>query len=122
MPENYVEVELIKNPSVKRTMNVNSFKMNQKKWRLQSGESLTAPVKKKVVEPAVSKSDFQVPFKSGEGQYVGGAPENSESEFVTVTETSDGLIESLRSQYEAKTGKKPDGRWNVSRLTKEINA
>lgn len=122
MPENYVEVELIKNPSVKRTMNVNSFKMNQKKWRLQTGESLTAPVKKKVVEPAASKPEIKVTKIESEGGIVAKALV-PESEFATISEeTGDGLIESLRAQYEGKTGKKPDGRWNVSRLTKEINA
>lgn len=116
MPENYVEVELIKNPSVKRTMNVNSFKMNQKKWRLQSGESLTAPVKKKVVEPAASKGTVMHADATW-----GKLPDVSESEQFAVITDNDSVIESLRAQYEAKTGKKPDGRWNVSRLTKEIN-
>ena len=116
MPENYVEVELIKNPSVKRTMNVNSFKMNQKKWRLQTGESLTAPVKKKVVEPVASK-----PVLGATSNVVESKPH--ESEFATITEeTGNGLIESLRDQYKAKSGKDADKRWNVSRLTKEINA
>ena len=116
MPENYVEVELIKNPSVKRTMNVNSFKMNQKKWRLQTGESLTAKVKKKVVEPVVSK-----PVLGATSNVVESKPQ--ESEFATITEeTGNGLIESLRDQYKAKSGKDADKRWNVSRLTKEINA
>lgn len=115
MPENYVEVELIKNPSVKRTMNVNSFKMNQKKWRLQDGESLDAPVvKKKVVEPAVKEV---VNFPKQELQ--------TDEGFVKVSDTietnNSGVIDALRDQYKAKTGKDADKRWNISRLTKEIN-
>lgn len=100
--ENYVEVELIKNPSVKRTMNINSFKMNQKKWRLQAGQSLdTAPVKKKDVEPVVNVEAF--------------------SKVEDTVKPESGVIDALRAQYEAKFGKVPDKRFNISRLTKEIN-
>ncbi len=111
--ENYVDVELIKNPSVKRTMNINSFKMNTKKWRLQAGESLDASVqvKKKDVEPAVKPQVREV-VTNDEG-------------FAKVSDdietNNDEVINNLRERYKQRTGKDADKRWNISRLTKEIN-
>ena len=113
--ENYVEVELIVNPSVKRTMNINSFRMNQKKWRLQSQSFETTPVvKKKDVEPVVEPFPPFPPFNVDVGK-VEEAVSTIEKRMQQTT------IDTLRDQYLAKTGNKPDGRWNISRLTKEIN-
>lgn len=119
--EQYVEVESIKNPSVKRLMNVNSFKMNQKKWRLQSGQTLEQALttKKKDVEPVVK------PVKVVEPETFGNTDEDllkkPETPFVKVEDEPVSEIDTLRAAYTEKTGKKPDGRWNVERLNKEIN-
>jgi hypothetical protein len=126
--EIYVSVELIKNPTVKRQMNVNSFRMNQKKWRLQDGQTLeqAMTVKKKVVEPAVSKAMFVGSTIQMEDEFSNVDSDllkKPETPFVEVKETNEptGLIDGLRAEYETKTGKKADGRWNVERLTQKIN-
>lgn len=119
--EQYLMVESIKNPSVKRLMNVNSFKMNQKKWRLQNGQTLEQATKKKDVEPVVEQ-----PVKVIEPETFGNTDEDllkkPETPFVKVEDEPVSEIDSLRAAYTEKTGKKPDGRWNVERLTKELNA
>ncbi len=95
-----VEVELISNPLVYRTITRANFLNNTNKWKLRGTPD---PEKKslEVAKPAEVKSDV----------------------FATIAEveqTSNPLIDGLRSQYESLSGKKPDGRWNLARLSKEI--
>ncbi len=131
--EQYVDVICIAN-GVKRSMNVNSFKLNQKKFRLADGQSLESAqdVKKKDVEPAVSRtaSTAQTVVIPDMKVETGTFPEQElPSEFAPPTEDTiqapdlspEALLETLKVQYEEKYGKAPDKRWNVSRLTKEIN-
>lgn len=119
--ENYVEVESIKNPSVKRLMNVNSFKMNQKKWRLQSGQTLEQALstKKKDVEPVAK------PVKAVEPEIPSNIDEDliakPETPFVKVGDETPSELETLRAAYKEKTGNEPDARWKAARLNKEIN-
>lgn len=135
--EGYVDVVNIAN-GVKRSMNVNSFKLNQKKFRLADGESLDSALspKKKDAEPAVSNqgqivkpngglTNENVEVKVSDLDTFTFPEQDLPEEFAPPVAAPDlrpeGLLESLRSQYQVKTGKAPDGRWNVSRLTKEIN-
>ncbi len=99
-----VEVELISNPLVYRTITRANFLNNTSKWKLRGTPD---PEKKsqEVVKPVVVKK--------------------VETPVVTLPEkeqTSNPLIGGLRTQYENLSGKKPDGRWNLGRLTKEIKA
>lgn len=48
-----VEVELIENPQVKRTMTVNSFKQNQSRWRLVTPNPALTEKKPVAVVPVV---------------------------------------------------------------------
>lgn len=105
---------------VQAKMTAANFEMNQIKWRLigrydnegnlvsENGASVQEEVKKKeVVSPAVNETKEETPFVKIEEEpaMLGG-----------------GLLVSMREEYEKATGKKADGRWNMARLQKEIQA
>ena len=98
-----VTVQNIKNPAVTRQMTVNSAKMNSRKWKIIDAVEETVK-KKEVVNPAVGRAEV--------------APENggfAKIETVTDEKTV------LQAEYEAKSGKKPDGRWSEAKLKEKIN-
>ncbi len=136
--EQYVNVINIKN-GVKRSMNVNSFKLNQKNYRLADGESLenATDKKKEVVGPVENKPLVN----ESENVTTGGTnpaitlnvDADDISAFPPVTDASENtteqapdlspeaLLNGLRAQYLEKFGKEADKRFSVQRLTKEIN-
>lgn len=103
-----VTVENIKNPAVKRQMTVASAKMNSRKWRIIDQEIATE-VKKKVVVPVAAKPSKSVIEAHDD---------------LASTPTGFAKVESeketLQAEYEAKAGKKPDGRWNEAKLREKI--
>lgn len=99
MANQVVKVELIANPTVTRMMTEASLKANASKWRLAGTVAASQEVKKKDVEPVVDEI-FAFP--------IGDVPQ----------ETT--VLSGLQAQYKAKTGKDPDKRWGVNRLTKEL--
>lgn len=98
--EEYVRVELISNPAVKRTMTANSLRTNSNKWRLSSGqeEAQKEVTKKEAAEPAEVKS----------------------TEPAKPVATVDPEVEQLRADYLQKTGKPADKRWKADKLKAEI--
>lgn len=103
-----VTVQNIKNPGIKRQMTVASAKLNSRKWRIIEGaESQAQEVKKKAVSPvAESKATISIPLPH----------DKPESEFATI-ETEK---ETLQKEYEELSGKKPDGRFNETKLKEMI--
>lgn len=123
MANELVQVELIANPAVKRTMTMASYRNNAHKWRIVGAEQQTAPVaQKKSVEPAVVEiisitqtpppvTDFVDPTQTATG--------STGEETVTTTEPT-GLVDGLRAQYKALTGKDADKRMGVKKLSEAI--
>lgn len=108
-----VTVQNIKNPAVKRQMTVASARMNSKKWRVISEEQ-PVEVKKKDVKPAVGK------LPEASNSFVSEAHDDL-GKFVPpakILEPSE--KETLQAEYETKSGKKPDGRWNEGKLREKI--
>lgn len=106
MAENeYVRVELIKNPSVKRTMSRNSLKVNSNKWREVGAEEPAKVAPKKAVAEVVADE----PTKT-----VSEAP-------VTPVQEVDPELAALRAEYEAKFGKPEDKRMRADKLKAKIN-
>lgn len=120
MANELVKVELIANPSVTRTMTMASYRNNSHKWRISGAELQAAPVvQKKSVEPAV----VEIKSISQDGATAFAAPTQTAtegSENVTTTIEPTGLIDGLRAQYKAASGKDPDKRWGVKKLSEEI--
>lgn len=113
-----VTVENIKNPAVKRQMTVASAKMNGKKWRLVNSTP-QAEVKKKDVAPVVESPKAKLPETGN--SFVNEMNDDlaNSTEFVKITEEVTEKS-TLQAEYEAKTGKKPDGRWNEGKLKEKI--
>lgn len=105
MENEYVRVELIANPSVKRTMSKNSLRVNSNKWREIGAAEPEKPVKKKDVVPAGSESTDEIPVISTS---------------PTVQEADPELVE-LRAQYEAKFNKPADKRMKADKLKAKLN-
>lgn len=106
---NLVTVQNIKNPAVKRQMTVASARMNSRKWRVISEEQ-PAEVKKKDVKPAEGK----LPATSFVKEVSDDLPQSTD--FAKIISEK----EALQVEYEAKSGKKPDGRWNEGKLRDKI--
>lgn len=106
-----VMVQNIKNPAIKRKMTVASARMNSKKWRVISEEQ-PVEVKKKDVKPAVGK----LPETANDDLAKSNLLSDIKPEFVKV----DSERATLQAEYEAKSGKKPDGRWNEGKLREKI--
>lgn len=131
MANELVQVELIANPAVKRTMTMASYRNNVSKWRLSGQEQQSAPQpQKKSVEPAAGSTVTSNPavteIKSITTQ--DGTVEtpfvdptaSTASEMVQATLEPSGLVDGLRAQYKALAGKDPDKRWGVKKLSEEI--
>jgi len=134
MANEVVQVELIANPAVKRTMTMASFRNNSYKWRISGAEQVQPPqVQKKSVEPAAANQTAGLPnhgvveiksisTQGGETDFIGDptttATEGAEN--VTTTIEPTGLIDGLRAQYKAAAGKDADKRWGVKKLSEEI--
>jgi hypothetical protein len=135
MANELVQVELIANPAVKRTMTMASYRNNSHKWRISGAEQVQAPqVQKKSVEPAAAVNQTaglpnpgvveikSISTQGGETDFIGDptttATEGAEN--VTTTIEPTGLIDGLRAQYKASTGKDADKRWGVKKLSEEI--
>lgn len=113
--QDLVTVENIKNPSVKRQMTVASAKFNSKIWRLVDSAPAVEVKKKDVAPAAVKPSNLPETANS----FV-----NETNEDSSATSADFAKIESeketLQAEYEIKSGKKPDGRWNESKLKEKI--
>ena len=107
-----VTVELIKNPAVKRQMTAQSARMNSRKWRVVTNQPVIAEVKKKDVAPVVGK------LPETANSFVPAHDDLGQGEFAKIESDK----ETLQKEYEAKTGTKPDGRWNESKLKEKIAA
>lgn len=112
MAQELIEVELIANPEIYRTITKANYELSKNKWRQRGQAPIPQEIKKKVV--SLVEDNF-VTFAGLEEE----KKEIPTSVLEPVNEP-DGLLAGLRSQYEAQSGKKVDGRWNLARLTKEI--
>jgi hypothetical protein len=114
-----VLVERIKFPHDRRSMTLVSAKSNAKQWRIVGEEQ--EPVKKKHVEPVQGKVIEQTIAKLEAPEIVPDIkPETiTEDDFINPTQELT-QKEVLQSEYEAKTGTKPDGRWSEKKLTEEL--
>lgn len=135
MANELVQVELIANPAVKRTMTMASYRNNSHKWRISGAEQVQAPqVQKKSVEPAAAVNQTaglpnpgvveikSISTQGGETDFIGDPTKTATegAENVTTTIEPAGLIDGLRAQYKAATGKDADKRWGVKKLSEEI--
>ncbi len=99
----YVRVELIKNPSVKRNMSKNSLKVNSNKWREVGAAEPEKVIAKKPVEAAESGSTDLPPVT-----------------LPPIVEVDPELAD-LRVQYEAKFNKPADKRMKADKLKAKLN-
>ena len=135
MANELVQVELIANPAVKRTMTMASYRNNSHKWRISGAEQVQSPqVQKKSVEPAADNFTAGLEIKVGVTEIKSIPPPPPASDFIgdptkTTTEGAEnvtttiepaGLIDGLRAQYKAAAGKDADKRWGVKKLSEEI--
>jgi len=133
MANELVQVELIANPAVKRTMTMASYRNNSNKWRISGQEQQSAPQpQKKSVEPAAGNTVTEaipavmeiksITTQDGtvEAPFVDPTATKA-SETVQATVEPSGLIDGLRAQYKAQTGKDADKRWGVKKLSEEIH-
>lgn len=129
MAKDLITVELIENPAVTRLMTVASYQNNTHKWRIAGSEPPPPPEpqKKSAAPVAVVNSPFQSEI---------GITNTSEAAFVDPTGPEltppveppppapeiapSGVIDGLRAQYKAMSGKDADGRWGVKKLSEEI--
>lgn len=135
MAKDLITVELIENPAVTRLMTVASYQNNTHKWRIAGSEPPPPPEpqKKSVAPVAVVNS----PFITGTvGTYGPTITTTIETPFVDPTGPEltppveppppapeiapSGVIDGLRAQYKATSGKDADGRWGVKKLSEEI--
>ena len=131
MANELVKVELIANPAVTRTMTLASYRNNSNKWRLVGQEQQAAPqAQKKSVEPAAVNTETGNPaiveIKSittpeGSTDFVADPTTTAATggENTTTIEPT-GLLDGLRAQYKALSGKDADKRWGVKKLSEEI--
>lgn len=106
MAENeYVRVELIANPSVKRTMSKNSLRVNSNKWREVDAVEEKQEKPKKGAAPAVNASIDDIPVISTS----------------TTEQEVDPELADLRAQYEAKFNKPADKRMKADKLKSKLN-
>ena len=126
MADNFIEVELIANPLVKRLMSPQSLRDNKDRWRAVGQiDSPAPPEKKNPVEPVDNGQgagdDYPVQEPSAQ-DLVQDPPLPPEFASVPAIEGQEELsIEALRAAYFEKYGIKPDTRWGISRLTKQLN-
>lgn len=102
--EELIRVELISNPTVKRTFTASSWKTNEKanKWRLIDGQQLPEAVTKKKADAGNAGQPAKEPAKA-------------ENPVVIDPE-----LEQLRADYFAKTGKPADKIWKAEKIKTEI--
>lgn len=98
----YVRVELISNPSVKRTMSKNSLRVNSNKWREIGAEPVASKQLPKNVVAEVADENPIEPVK-------------------TQVQDVDPELAALRAEYEAKTGKPADKRMKAYKLKAKID-
>jgi len=98
----YVRVELISNPSVKRTMSKNSLRVNSNKWREVGAEQVE---KKELPKNVVAEV----------------AGENPTEPVKTQAQDVDPELAALRTEYEAKTGKPADKRMKADKLKAKLD-
>ncbi len=116
--DNFVEVELIANPSVTRKMSENSLRLNKNKWRAVG--AIQVPVeKKKVVEPVANSGGINPSLTINVPQDEFGSGPKGDV-IPALTDKPDDL-ELARAAYFMKFGTKPDGRFSAARLNELIN-
>lgn len=121
MANELIKVELIANPAVTRLMTRASFMNNTHKWRAAGVEpaTTTAPEKKSAAPVAEVKAPAIVELPAP-------TPQAETTEFVQdpsalpIEPQATGVIDGLRVQYKAITGKDADKRWGVKKLSEEI--
>lgn len=114
-----VTVRHKKNKSITRQMTVASAKSNSRLWEVIDSQSVpTAEVKKKDVEPVAEKPKAKLPETGN--SFVSDTNDDlaQSTEFVKISEPTE--KETLQSEYEKLSGKKPDGRWNEGKLKEKI--
>lgn len=121
-----VTVQHVKNNGITRQMTVASAKMNSRLWRIVDPIQPVAEVKKKDVNPVAAKpgklvetANSFVPSVSDANDDLGNFKPPA-TEFATIVEPTE--KENLQAEYEEKSGKAPDKRWNEARLRQEISA
>lgn len=135
MANELVKVELIANPDVKRTMTMASYRNNTNKWRISGAETPAPPApQKKSVEPAaveiqstLTGNPAVIEIKSistqdGTTDFIADPTKTATegTENVTTVVEPTGLIDGLRAQYKALTGKDADKRMGVKKLSEAI--
>lgn len=137
MANELVKVELIANPDVKRTMTMASYRNNTNKWRISGAETPAPPApQKKSVEPAAveirstlteAENPAVMEIKSistqeGTTDFIADPTKTATegTENVTTVVEPTGLIDGLRAQYKALTGKDADKRMGVKKLSEAI--
>lgn len=137
MANELVKVELIANPAVTRTMTMASYRNNTNKWRISGAETPAPPApQKKSVEPAAveiqstltgAENPAVMEIKSistqeGTTDFIADPTKTATegTENVTTVVEPTGLIDGLRAQYKALTGKDADKRMGVKKLSEAI--
>lgn len=118
MAKDLLKVELIENPSVTRLMTVASYQNNTHKWRIAGAIEATktpTPEKKSAEPVAVVDSPFVSPTQTSEFVADPAVPQD-----VAADPAPTGVIDGMRAQYKAVSGKDADGRWGVKKLSEEI--
>ncbi len=112
----FVTVENVKNPSVKRrVMTEASAKINSKTWRIVGTEvEVTESKKKEVAKNVVTEAKPIKPVTEPINEEV-----ETANEFASIGE-ADTEIETLRAEYETKSGKPADKRWKADKLNAKI--
>jgi len=119
MAKELIQVELIENPAVKRTMTVASFQNNQNKWRLVGSSETSPPSPQKKSAAPVAVADTSSEFVADPAATEPSAPTPPESVQAPDLAPS-GVIDGMRAQYKALAGSDADGRWGVKKLSEEI--
>lgn len=131
MANQIVEVELISNPEIVRSMTMASFKNNQNKWRIRGSVAETAQIApKKNVGPVAPKPQIKSVepenFPGVEDVFDDGVAKTPEEPAPApipqvVVEEPTGVIDGLRTAYKDKFGKDPDKRWGMAKLREKLS-